>query len=100
MIKEKEIYMNNGPTNALLNKKLTCSGIGKIMIIYLHAYDIHQKIKNIIGHSKSLGYDAENQITDEDLDHEWNAVKIGEKSCLIDIIWGAGSADGHSFFIS
>ena len=36
-------------------------------------------------------HDIEKVLTDESTDHEWNAVKIGEKWCLIDTTWGAGS---------
>ena len=56
-----------------------------------------ENIKNKISHSKGLGYDTEKQITDEDTDHEWNAVKIGEKWCLIDTTWGAGSIVNDAF---
>ena len=50
-----------------------------------------ENIKNIIGHSKGLGFNYEDTISDENTDHEWNAVKINNKWCLIDTTWGAGS---------
>ena len=56
-----------------------------------------ENIKNIIGHSKGLGFNYEDKISDENTDHEWNAVKINNKWCLIDSTWGAGSIIGGAY---
>ena len=56
-----------------------------------------RKIKNIIGHSKGIGFDIEKELTDENKDHEWNAVKLGDNCCLIDNAWGAGSIKNEAF---
>ena len=50
-----------------------------------------ENIKNIIGHSKGLGFNYEDTISEENTNHEWNAVKINNKWCLIDSTWGDGS---------
>ena len=86
------------PANVLTNKKTVCSGYARLFTKLLTCLGYPpENIKNIIGHSKGLGYDVERQITDEDTDHEWNAVKIGEKWCLIDATWGAGSIVNDAF---
>ena len=56
-----------------------------------------RKIKNIIGHSKGIGFDIEKELTDENKDNEWNAVKLGDNCCLIDNAWGAGSIKNEAF---
>ena len=86
------------PANVLINKKTVCSGYARLFTRLLTCLGYPpENIKNIIGHSKGIGYDVEKQITDEDTDHEWNAVKIGEKWCLIDVTWGAGSIVNDAF---
>ena len=86
------------PANVLIDKKTVCSGYARLFTSLLKCLGYPQEnIKNIIGHSKGIGYDVEKQITDEDTDHEWNAVKIGEKWCLIDATWGAGSIVNDAF---
>ena len=56
-----------------------------------------ENIKNIIGHSKGLGSDNEKELTDENTDHEWNAVKLGDNWCLIDNTWGARPIKNEAF---
>ena len=54
-----------------------------------------ENIKNIVGYAKGYGFNQESELTETN--HEWNAVKINEKWCLIDTTWGAGSISGTSF---
>ena len=50
-----------------------------------------ENIKNIKGHSKGIGFNYEDEISDDSTNHEWNAVKIDNKWCLVDTTWGANS---------
>ena len=98
-----ENYKANNPVNCepegvLSNKKTVCSGYARLFTKLLKCLGYPENdIINIIGHSKGLGYDVEKPLTDEDTDHEWNAVKIEDKWCLIDTTWGAGSIVNDAF---
>lgn len=86
------------PAQVLINKKTVCSGYARLFTKLLTCLEYPElNIKNIIGHSKGLGYDIEKEITDADSDHEWNAVKIEDNWCLIDVTWGAGSTVSEEF---
>ena len=50
------------------------------------------KILNIQGYSKGAGYSS---FTPPESDHEWNAVEINDKWCLIDITWDPGSKNEY-----
>ena len=98
-----ENYKNNQPVEyepaqVLTNKKTVCSGYARLFTKLLTCLNYpEEKIKNIIRHSKGLGYDIEKEITDDNSDHEWNAVKIEDNWCLIDATWGAGSIVNDAF---
>ena len=86
------------PANVLTNKKTVCSGYARLFTHLLKCLNYDEtKIINIMGHSKGLSYNVNKEIKDEDSDHEWNAVIIGNKGCLIDTTWGAGSIMNDAF---
>ena len=84
--------VSSEPADVLSSKKGVCSGYSGLFTKLLTCLSFPaENIKNIIGHSKGLGFNYEDTISDENTDHEWNAVKINNKWCLIDTTWGAGS---------
>jgi transglutaminase/protease-like cytokinesis protein 3 len=84
--------VSSEPADVLSSKKGVCSGYSRLFTKLLTCLNFpEENIKNIIGHSKGLGFNYEDTISDENTDHEWNAVKINNKWCLIDTTWGAGS---------
>ena len=54
------------------------------------------KILNIQGYSKGAGFSS---FTQPESDHEWNAVEIKGKLCLIDTIWDAGCKNEYYLYI-
>ena len=86
------------PANVLTKKKTVCSGYAKLFSHLLKClYYDETKIINIMGHSKGLSYNVNKEIKDEETEHEWNAVIIGNKGCLIDTTWGAGGISNDAF---
>ena len=89
---------NCEPINVFSSKLTVCSGYSRLFTALLKCLNFPEDdIQNIIGHSKGLGFDIEKELTDENTDHEWNAVKLGDKWCLIDTTWGAGSIKNEVF---
>ena len=83
-------YLNS--QTVLTNKKGGYSDYAKLFTQLLTCLNFPaENIKNIIGHSKGIGFNYENPITDDNPNHEWNAVKIDNKWCLIDTTWGANT---------
>lgn len=79
------------PPDVFGSKITVCSGYSRLFTDLLKCMGYESsKIKNIHGHSKGGGYDPEEVIDDADTDHEWNAVQIEDKWCLIDSTWGSG----------
>ena len=90
--------VNCEPEAVLTSKKGVCSGYARLFTKLLTCLNFPaENIKNIIGHSKGLGFNYEDEISDDNTDHEWNAVKINNKWCLIDTTWGAGSIINNAF---
>ena len=56
-----------------------------------------ENIKNITGYAKGGGYDVNTEQEKLKADHEWNAVKINGKWCLIDATWDAGETN-YTYF--
>ena len=54
------------------------------------------KIKNIVGIGKGVGYTPFSPQTEN---HEWNAVEINGKWCLIDTTWDAVSYLKDEFYL-
>ena len=50
---------------------------------------------NVIGYSKGYGFDP--TVVPAKSDHEWNAVKLDGKLCIIDTTWGAGNIEDGRF---
>ena len=86
------------PEDVFVRKETVCSGYSKLFraLLICMGYET-SKIKNIQGHSKGASYNPDRVINDADTDHEWNAVQIGDKWCLIDSTWGAGSISTSGF---
>ena len=63
---------------------------------YLQNFPAENIKNNIIGHSKGLGFNYEVEISDENTDHEWNAVKIDGNYFLVDSTWGSGYEEGYT----
>ena len=92
------ISPNCEPENVFSSKLTVCSGYSRLFTKLLKCLNFpEENIQNIIGHSKGLGFNIEKELTDENTDHEWNAVKIGDNWCLIDTTWGAGSINNEVF---
>ena len=86
------------PPDVFREKKSVCSGYSRLFTALLKCMGYQDsKIKNIHGHSKGAGYNPDKIINDADTDHEWNAVQIGDKWCLIDSTWGAGFTNNGAF---
>ena len=80
------------PQDVLTNKKGSYSGYANLFTKLLTCLNVPaDNIKNIKGHSKGIGFNYEDPISDDNTNHEWNAVKIDNKWCLIDTTWGANS---------
>ena len=92
--------MNNRDSDcvpsSLFETKLTvCSGYARLFTHLLKCMNYPEnKIKNINGYAKGYSFNPNNSIPPG---HEWNAVYLNEKWCLIDTTWGAGSISGSSF---
>ena len=92
------ILPNCEPRNVYSSKLTVCSGYSRLFTELLKCLNFQaENIQNIIGHSKGLGFDIEKELTDENTDHEWNAVKLEENWCLIDTTWGAGQIKNEVF---
>lgn len=87
---DTDLYFNGGNarqdyTNVLKRKKAVCSGYTALMnemcrIAGIESIGIH-------GYSKGFGYKG---MIGSKTDHEWNAIKIGQKWKLVDVTWDAG----------
>ena len=73
------------PANAFTKRTTVCSGYSRLFKALLLAMNYTEsKILNIQGYSKGEGYSPFNEPKS---DHEWNAVEINGKWCLIDTTW-------------
>ena len=70
-----------------------CSGYSRLFRDLLLAMNYTaSKIKNIQGYSKGAGYSS---FKPPESNHEWNAVEINGKWCLIDTTWDAGKTSEY-----
>lgn len=75
--------------NIFLKRTTVCSGYSELFQkLLLDMNYTRTKIKFIQGYSKGAGY---SEFTPPISNHEWNAVEINGKWCLIDTTWDAGS---------
>ena len=85
------------PEDVFLNKKAVCSGYSRLFKqILLEMNYPSSKIKNIVGIGKGVGYTPFSPQTEN---HEWNAVEINGKWCLIDTTWDAVSYLKDEFYL-
>jgi hypothetical protein len=91
------------PSSIFENKATEGSGYSKLFTQLLKCTNYQEeKIHNIVGYGKSainlVNNSNENNININEPNHEWNLVEIGNKSCLIDVTWGAGiTTSKHDF---
>ena len=77
------------PPNIFRKKTSVCSGYSRLFRELLLVMNYTKsKIKNIQGYSKGSGYSVFKPPVSN---HEWNAVEINGKWCLIDTTWDAGT---------
>ena len=85
------------PANFFSYKRTVCSGYARLFKQLLLTMNYNSsKIKNIHGHGKGAGYSEFNHAMEN---HEWNAVEINGKWCLIDTTWDAVSYLKDEFYL-
>ena len=83
------------PDKFFQSKTTVCSGYAHLFYRMLKAMNYNEdNIRNITGYAKGSTYSVYKEPT---VDHEWNAVKINGKWCLIDATWDAGVKDYKYF---
>ena len=76
------------PDKFFESRKTVCSGYAHLLYRLLTAMNYNQdNIKNITGYAKGSGYSI---YEEPKVDHEWNAINIDGKWCLVDATWDAG----------
>ena len=76
------------PDKFFESRKTVCSGYAHLLYRLLTAMNYNQdNIKNITGYAKGNGYSV---YQEPKVDHEWNAINIDGKWCLVDATWDAG----------
>ena len=76
---------DGSPVNAFNKKIAVCSGYSRLFRVLLLAMNYTEsKILNIQGYAKGEGYSS---FEEPKRNHEWNAVEINGKWCLIDTTW-------------
>ena len=77
------------PDKFFKSRKTVCSGYAHLMYKLLVSMNYDKdNIKNITGYAKGEGYSV---YEVPKVSHEWNAIKIDGKWCLIDATWDAGN---------
>ena len=83
------------PSSFFETRLTVCSGYARLFAHLLKCMNYPENsIKNIVGYAKGYGFNRDKSVPPG---HEWNAVYLNEKWCLIDTTWGAGSLSGNSF---
>ena len=86
------------PDKFFQSKTTVCAGYANLFTRMLKAMNYNEEnIKNITGYAKGGGYDVNTEQEKLKADHEWNAVKINGKWCLIDATWDAGETN-YTYF--
>ena len=85
------------PKDFFSSKKTVCSGYARLFrqLLLIMNYN-SSKIKNIFGTPKGAGY---SEFLPLEENHEWNAVEINGKWCLIDTTWDASSYLLDEFYL-
>ena len=79
------------PEQTFQKRTTVCSGYSWLFKDLLLAMNYPEsKILNIVGYSKGSGYSP---FKEPESDHEWNAVEINGKWCLIDTTWAVGGSE-------
>lgn len=80
--------------SVLKKRKAVCSGYTNLMCEMCSLADV--EAIGISGYSKGFGYRG--FIEDgQQPDHDWNAIKLGNKWQLVDVTWDAGFVDSKTF---
>ena len=83
------------PEKFFPSKTTVCSGFAHLFYRMLKAMNYNEdNIRNITGYAKGSTYSVYEEPT---VEHEWNAVKINGKWCLIDATWDAGQKEYRYF---
>ena len=81
------------PEQSFPKRTTVCSGYSRLFRDLLLSMNYPEsKILNIVGYSKGSGYSV---FTPPESNHEWNAVEINGKWCLIDTTWAAGGTSEY-----
>lgn len=92
-IRKKAAVEEHAAVNALRTGKAVCEGYAQLFRKVSELMGIPCKV--VSGYSKTNVNDITN-IPDE-ADHAWNAVRINHQWYLLDVTWGAGSANGNTW---
>ena len=85
------------PSQFFSYKKTVCSGYARLFKQLLLTMNYSpSKIKNIFGYAKGAGYSEFLPMMEN---HEWNAVEINGKWCLIDTTWDASSYFKDEYYL-
>ena len=75
------------------NKRTVCYGFTKLFTKLLSCMNYQEsKVKTIVGYAKMKGYLPYKENIFSNTNHEWNAVEINGKWCLIDTTWYSWSS--------
>lgn len=84
------------PDKFFQDRRTVCSGYAHLLYRLLIAMNYEEEnIRNITGYSKGNGYSV--YVEPNKSDHEWNAVKINGKWCLLDATWDYNKTDYNYF---
>ena len=83
------------PDKFFQSRKTVCTGYAHLLYRLLISMNYDEnKILNVTGMGKGEGY---NVYEEPKVNHEWNAVKINEKWCLLDATWDFNKTD-YAYF--
>ena len=95
IVYDKDGNVERDPDKFFQSKTTVCSGYAWLFSRMLKAMNYNEEnIKNITGYAKGAEYSV---LVEPKVDHEWNAVKINGKWCLIDATWDAGETN-YTYF--
>ena len=87
--------VDRDPDTFFQSRETVCSGYARLLARLLTSMNYNaDNIKNIAGYAKGAGYSV---LVEPKVEHEWNAVKINGKWCLIDATWDAGQ-ENYTYF--
>ena len=98
IVYDKDGDVERNPDKFFQSKTTVCAGYASLFTQMLKAMNYNEEnIKNISGYAKGDEYDVNTEQEKLKADHQWNAVKINGKWCLIDATWDAGKTN-YTYF--